>query len=250
MKSKPQKSIVLLLILAISLVTGCSNTYKSQKAAVHETEPANAGVEAEDNLNQSLPVPFINEKDEYDLMGLSIGDSRKKVIELYGEADECLDREVVGNCLLTDQCLYTYMDYKDKSVTIRKYFDDTKGYDYQNGIVEMYVTGGNYQTKRGIHIGSTLDEVKEKYGIENVFELGQKNPGAHADIPDLIRIRNEHCGTDIRHFFEYGDFEKIAYVVSWKKFEDHCNIPALIFLFHDDAVSCIMVINQEQWALT
>lgn len=148
---------------------------------------------------------------------------------MYGEADDYLDREVIGNCLLTDQSLYTYMDYKDKSITIQEYFDDSGSYDYQNGIVEMDITGGDYQTKRGIHIGSSLNEVKEKYGIENVFELGQKNNGPHGDIPDIIRIRNDHSSQNIRHFYEYSDFEKIAYVESSKKFKDHCNIPAMIF---------------------
>ncbi len=48
-------------------------------------------------------------------------------------------------------------------------------------------------------------------------------------------------------FYEYGEFDKVAYVLSSVRYEDHCNIPAVIFLINDGKVIRIIVMNTDDF---
>ena len=48
-------------------------------------------------------------------------------------------------------------------------------------------------------------------------------------------------------FYEYGEFDKVACVLSSVRYEDHCNIPAVIFLINDGKVIRIIVMNTDDF---
>lgn len=248
---------ILFLILSMLLTAGCSNTEKidnttetknptlTQSSASTDLETTQS--ESDVTLEKTTQSDSIeNNREQYNLLDLSIGDDEQKVIDLYGEP-EAIDREVIGDYILTDQCLYTYMIYNDKTITIRKYFDESNSYDSQNGIIEMDIHDGDCETNEGIHIGSSIDDVINKYNIKQIYD--KENDGGDLDVPKAIWARTNNSGS-IRHNSEYGEFEKIAYIQSGIKFEDHNNIPALIFLIHDDKVSHIIVMNTVQYTLS
>ena len=212
--------LILSCILLYVIMTGCSDANIS---------------------SQEEKIPTYNsEKEQYDFLGLSIGDAENTVIELYGEPEgKCY--EVVGTYPLQDQSLYTYLLYDDKTITVRKFFDESNNYLNQNGIIEMEVHQGDYETTKGIKIGDSIDDVLSKYEIKYFYEYGEKD----GLISELIynRVEKTETYTTRDFFYDYGDIDKVVYILSAEKFEDHCNIPALIFLIYEDKVSHIIVTN-------
>ena len=179
-------------------------------------------------------------QEQYDLLNLSIGDSEESVIDLYGEPEgRCY--EVVGTYPLQDQSLYTYLIYEDKTITVRSFLEQSEEYASYNGVIEIDVYGGSYETSKGIKIGDSLDDVMKMYEITKVYDYGEKD----GLVSELIANRVEH--TEIyekRDFsYEYGKIDKIAYILSPEKDEEHCNIPALIFLISEDKVTHIITTN-------
>jgi hypothetical protein len=178
--------------------------------------------------------------DEYSILGLQLLDSYDKVIQTLGEPKE-KSYEVIGTFHVTDQRLYTYMHYENMIVTVQKYFD-TDQYISQEGIVEIDIYGSDYKTKRGIKVGDSIDKVKEAYAIKYVFNYG--NDPRYAIISDFYnRVNYLEIYKKRDFFFDYGNINKIAYIINPQRSEEKPFPPALIFLFDGDKVSHIILYN-------
>ena len=179
-------------------------------------------------------------QEQYDLLNLSIGDTEERVIDLYGEPEgRCY--EVVGTYPLQDQSLYTYLIYEDKTITVRSFLEQSEEYASYNGVIEIDVYGGSYETSEGIKIGDSINDVIAKYGSSRVYDYGEKD----GLVSELIANRVEHTETyeDRDFLYDYGKIDKIAYILSPEKDEEHCNIPALIFLISEGKVTHIITTN-------
>lgn len=258
----------LITVISVCVVTvGCSNSIvldnKQQTGIIYEERFSTQSSEDEvlytestqadelEELEQQMsgmeekPCPtYSSEKTLFQLLDLEIGDSEEKIIEMYGEPDSrCY--EVVGTYQLHEQSLFTYMTYDDKMIVVRKYFDETKDYDNQNGIVEIELKEGNYESTKGIKIGDSIAEVQNKYGIQYIYDYGEFDGLVSTMIYNRVeRIRDI---MDREFFYEYGEFDKVAYVLSSVRYEEHCNIPAVIFLINDGKVIRIIVMNTDDF---
>lgn len=179
------KQFLIIVILVCVVTVGCSNSIvldnEQQIGIVYEERFSTQSSEDEvlytestqadelEKLEQLMsgmeekPCPtYSSEKTLFQLLDLEIGDSEEKIIEMYGEPDSrCY--EVVGTYQLQEQSLFTYMIYDDKMIVVRKYFDETKDYDNQNGIVEIESSGGKYESTKGIKIGDSILYFKSRF---------------------------------------------------------------------------------------
>ena len=130
--------------------------------------------------------PHSSEKTLFQLLDLEIGDSEEKIIVLYGEPNSrCY--EVVGTYQLQEQSLFTYMIYDDKMIVVRKYFDETKDYDNQNGIVEIESSGGKYESTKGIKIGDSIVLVSKKFALLKK-PVNPSRFRTHPAVPELSAL--------------------------------------------------------------
>lgn len=233
MKKLIEKVILGMAVVLCGALTACAG-HESQN---HEKQDTTAAEKIYDVTEKPEPT-FSSDKALYSLLDLSIGDSEERAVELYGEpAGRCY--EVVGTYPFQAQSLYTYLIYEDKMIVVRKFFDT--GYDKQNGVVEIEIKSGGYASAKGIKIGDSVEDVKEKYGIGYVYDYGE-NDGL---VSTLMYERAEGI-RDImgREFsYEYGDFDGAAYVLSDERFEDHNSIPAVIFLMNEGKVTRIIMMD-------
>ena len=245
------KKYIFFILLTTTVLSACSGNPKNndelQMGTIQEIDTDNMSVEDKEGTGQyafddteEISPTISSDKELYRLLGLEIGDSEEKVLELYGEPDSrCY--EVVGTYQLHDQSLFTYMVYEDKMIVVRKYFDETKNYEDQNGVVEIEVKGGNYESTEGVKLGDSVADVQEKYGIEHIYDYGEPDGLVSTMIYNRVEGIRDIMGREFS--YEYGDFDKVAYVLSGEKFEDHCNIPAVIFLIKEGMVTRIIVMN-------
>ena len=99
------------------------------------------------------------------LFVLAVVDNLAALVGLCGGLEVHNSRcyEFVGTYQLQEQSLFTYMIYDDKMIVVRKYFDETKDYDNQNGIVEIESSGGKYESTKGIKIGDSILYFKSRF---------------------------------------------------------------------------------------
>lgn len=235
MKKFCEKAILGAAMILCGTLAACSDNGSQNYGKQDATE-----VERIYDVTEKPRATFCSDKILYSLLELSIGDSEERAVELYGEpTGRCY--EVVGTYPLQDQSLYTYLIYDDKMIVVRKFFDMSGSYDNENGVVEIEISSGEYTTTEGIKIGDSVENVKEKYGIEYVYDYGE-NDGL---VSTLIYERVEGI-RDImnREFsYDYGNFDGVAYVLSDEKFDDHNSIPAIIFLICERKVTRIIMMN-------
>lgn len=235
MKRFHEKAIFGAVMLLCGTLAACSE----QENQNYEKQDTPASEKLYD-VTEKPKATFSSDKSLYTLLDLSIGDSEERVVELYGEpTGRCY--EVVGTYPLHDQSLYTYFIYEDKMIVVQQFFDESGRYDNQNGVVEIEISSGEYTTTKGIQIGDSVEDVKEKYGIAYVYDYGE-NDGL---VSTLIYERAEGI-RDImnREFsYDYGSFDGVAYVLSDERFDDCNSIPAIIFLMNEGKVTRIIMMN-------
>jgi hypothetical protein len=228
-----KKNLILSLGIAFCTVlcVGCTTKTVSSQDGTDIIEQTQERNETE---SVSPVITYSSDKKDYELLNLEIGDSEEEVLKTYGEPNG-KEYAVAGTYGITSQRLYTYMLYDDKTILLQKFFDETEG-NTNNCIVEMEVSGTDYTTSRGIKVGDSLNDVVNAYDIDYVYPYGEQE----GMIAQMIYERKQMTGRYARqnHFYDYGDVEKIAYVLCDKK---SSNIPALIFLFQNDKVTRIIV---------
>jgi hypothetical protein len=196
------------------------------------------GCNGDNKPNRSITLNFDDK--EYNLLGLKLRDSYEKVIQTLGEPKE-KSYEVIGTFKITDQRLYTYMYYEDMIVTTQKFFDTDK-YKSQEGVIEIDVSGDEYSTPKGVRVGDSVDAVTKAYAINNVFKYEKDSND------NIVRVLyNRVNGLEVYKkrdfFYDYGEIDKIAYILYAERDEEHFYPPALIFLFNNDKVTHIILFN-------
>lgn len=194
----------------------------------------------------STNIPESQEDSKYgesffQLLDLTTGDTKEHVTELYGEPEsETVWTEGDGTLLPRRQM--TRMNYKDKAITVQRYMDDEEE-TYRNGVVEVEVFGGDYETQDGIKVGDSLEKVTETYDIPKVFDYGTRDD----EVSSVIWERAEHAEryADSEAVYDYGMIDQIASVTSNERFERYLNVPALVFLIKDGCVSRMILMNLE-----
>lgn len=228
----------------VILLIGCSfkiqNESPQEKTVNKENDTLTPNKDpAQDLTNDTQGITYCSDFKEYTLLDLSVDESYHKIIKKFGEPIE-KGYDVVGTFHISDQSLYTYMYYSNMLITTRNFFDEN--YTKENGIIEIDINGGDYETQKGVKIGDPLDKVTTLYDINFIFPYEKKSSN---EIVNMIynRINGAEYYTNRFMFYDYGTVDKIAYIISNIKDEDHNSIPALIFLFNNDKVTHIIFYN-------
>ena len=215
----------LLCILICTAATGCS---RNAPSATDHTNAASL---------TSMKDSADPENSLYSILGLSIGCSEDDVTALYGEPDSRYYE-------VTDQSLHTHMIYHDKTIVARDFLDQSEKYDGQNGVVEIEMRNGKFETSQGIKIGDSAQKIKKQYHNVRIYSYGEKDDLVASLIFNRAEKKDTYKNRD--YPYEYGKIDQVAYVLSQKKYNDHCNIPALIFLLYKNKVTRIIVMNTIQ----
>ncbi len=253
-------SIVLLMILCASvLLSGCGNR-STKDRKVNQTEDLQAAYQREKELNlkkaekinredgseaevKQIKASYSEQEEDFVIAGLRQLDSIERVKELLGEPLE-QSYTVRGDFRVQDQYLLTNLYYKDIIISIREFFKD--GYEQIEGLVEINITGNTYQTARGIRVGDTADKVKETYGLSDIYQID--SDAANVFRTDLFnRMNHLDIYSDDKFFYEYGKEagvpEAFAYVEYSSGQDNSAQPPILVFLFHDNIVTNIILLN-------
>ena len=228
----------------VILLIGCSfknrNESPQEKTVSNENDTLTPNKDpSQDLTNDAQGITYCSDFKEYTLLDLSVDESYHKIIKKFGEPIE-KGYDVVGTFHITDQSLYTYMYYSNMFITTRNFFDEN--YTKENGIIEIDINGGDYETQKGVKIGDSLDTVTKLYDINFIFPYEKDSSN---EIVNMIynRINGTEYYTNRFMFYDYGTVDKIAYIISDIKDEEHNSIPALIFLFNNDKVTHIIFYN-------
>ncbi|SHM82576.1 hypothetical protein SAMN02746066_03460 [Anaerosporobacter mobilis DSM 15930] len=239
-----KKNLVFFIcFIQVMLLIGCSfnnqNEPSQEETVSNENDTFIYKDPSQDLTNGSQGITYCSDFKEYTLLDMSLDKSYHKIIKKFGEPLE-QGYDVVGTFHITDQSLYTYMYYSNMLIITRDFFDenDTK----ENSIIEIDINGGDYETLKGVKIGDSLDTVSKLYDINFIFPYEKESSN---EIVNMIynRINGAEYYTNRFMFYDYGTVDKIAYIISDIKDEEHNSIPALIFLFNNDKVTHIILYN-------
>ncbi len=220
-------------IFLYAALTGCSGNAPREAADAHPADTATIPVQKSSH----------SENNPYSLPGLSIGCSEADVTALYGEPEGRF-YEIVGTYGLTEQSLYTHMIYDDKMIVIRDFPGRSENDGGQNGVIEMELRSGSIETDEGIRIGDSIRAVRKKYKHIRVCDYGEQDGLISSLIYNRTKKKDTYKNRD--YSYGYGSIDKVAYILSREKYNDHTNIPALIFLLHKGKVTRIIVMNTLQ----
>ncbi len=257
-----KKTILIINILCASiLLIGCHNISTGERKETPANIPesntqTNQNQEIDDNdtiktdtketiniMDKQKGYGYSQEDEDFILAGFKQLDSMDTVMELFGEP---LDKSytVRGTYKIQDQYLLTNMYYEDVIISIRDFFRD--GYQDIEGIVEINITGDTYPTARGVRVGDTVDRVKEIYGMDEVLEID-------GEIPNVLKtdlynkVNHLEAYTDDKFFYEYGGEngrpESMVYIEYSDDGDSRIRPPVLVFLFHNDVVTNIILYN-------
>lgn len=220
----------MIIICFILLLTSCSNN----DIIFDDDTLTDTEVISEDNDLMGSYQKDCLEIEEYELLCLSLGDSYNTVIDKLGEPNN-KNFEVHGNTMITQQRLYTYLYYDDYAIVVQNYLDGESDLD---GVIEINVFTKGYATTKGISVGDSVQQVVEAYGI---YAEDLENKDKH--IGSLIYKRSSaefRESTKQIVWSDYGDFDSMCYL-TWP--EPDYVYPTLYFLFYEDKVSRIVLLN-------
>lgn len=164
-----KKCIFVMFVVLIIGMSGCSNG--GGKAEDEKTGDS----ESSDLTTEELTGAFTEEDLVFVLDGVEypLNSDAAPLIAAFGE-----DYELTS----APSCAYVgedkWFDYSFGSIS-------TYPMDDKDLIDEIYFHDGDYTTRRGIGIGSTLSEVKEKYGEDGFEQDGMLIYVLSGDINDL-----------------------------------------------------------------
>lgn len=194
------------------------------------------------DIPEDLPKPTENTNlNEYQLCGLKLMATEDDIIDnlgnKYGRIYDAYDA-----CAWAE--LRCHMLYEGITVTTKRSLrindNDIEGEDL---LSEIDVYSPEYTTNRGIKVGDSLDDVLETYHMNGYYEFNNYSE-KHNMICTMLSERMNHDDryVNYNYEFDYGEFEKVAYIYMLDE-ENPNRRPSLIFLFHGDIVTHIILYN-------
>lgn len=182
---------------------------------------------------------------EYQLCGLSINATEKKIIDIIGKPKYSLNYYIEDGAAWSElRCMMEYDGLMIRTGKQLKMSVDDEDGEYLLSEIDIYTP--EYTTYRGIKVGDSIDMVKKQYNKIQNFSLLDVDKSLKGDmIYDMLTRKNRpklNGEPEYVSDFNYGEFEKFGYIY----YLDEKNLgsrPALIFLFHDDIVTHIILYN-------
>lgn len=180
--------------------------------------------------------------DEYQICGLTINDTEETIIDKLGKPKHNLDYYLYDGVAWAE--LRRMMRYDGLTIRTGKQLkmsvDDEDG-DYLLSEIDIFTP--EYATYRGIIVGDSFKEVEKAYkNLENYTYLDM-DTSLEGDMIYRMLMREDRPkinGDDgYESDFTYGEYEKIAYIYAFD--EENPIRPSLIFLFHNDMVTHIIL---------
>jgi hypothetical protein len=152
-------SFLLLIIIIISL-NGCSSV-DSKYGTDTNSDDENRYSNKDHFIIDSAVTPEVvyNEK----IGSLRFGMTSSEVISILGEANDIQELSLYSS---KDRILYVW-SYKNKGIELSLLSDDSSK-NLTSTVTMITITNPcNYKTSKGIQIGSTLKDIKDKYTIND-----------------------------------------------------------------------------------
>ncbi|MDN5300217.1 MAG: hypothetical protein PWP51_2770 [Clostridiales bacterium] len=202
--------IIMIILISSFLMLGCTHTQITND---------NIGSV---NKNNKLDIEDGDTYKDVSILGITFGTKYQDVVDMLGEPIKIIP--IKDEMTIVDKGYYSLLEYKDYEVVV---------YDNENFqvspdciIVEIDAIDEEYVTSKGIHIGSTIEDVMNEYGLKKEEIYDKSNE----EIICNMRITGLRVDTS-----KFVDYDKYCFITK----EDDPR--ALIFLFEDSKVVRILI---------
>ncbi len=165
---------------------------------------------------------FETDKDHIAINEISFGTQYKKVVEVLGEPNDTIP--ITDEAIVVNKGYFSVLEYEGLQlvVSVNENYELLENSD----VVELDVLNDAYSTSKGIRCGSTKEEVKELYELDD-NQFFMKEDSAPIGKSRIAGLRRERLPFEA--YDEYCLIEKDDYPV------------ALVILFNEEEVVRILI---------
>lgn len=246
--------VFIISIFILLTITGCANTKRLKKTETNIDETFLDEVSTTTSINpSSINQPAVEladgtinlTLDEYQLCGLTINSTESQIVDVLGKPKNALDYYLFsGSAWAELRCLMEYDGITIRTGKQLKMTVDDEDGEYLLSVIDVFTP--DYTTYSGIKVGDSMDDVTKAYNDIPIITFNTMESSFEGNmIYNMLTRKNRPKlnGDDgYQADFDYGQYEKFAYIYYFNE-ENPSLRTSLIFLFHNDTVTHIILYN-------
>lgn len=201
-------SYIIIIIIFCLISSGCI----TKKNILNDTDALNGNSDTREGQEENFEI----DKGHIAINGISFGTQYKKVVEVLGEPNNLIP--IKNEAVVANKGYFSVLEYEGLQlvVSVNERYELIENTE----VVELDVLNDKYTTSKGICCGSTKEEVKEVYELDD-NQFFMKEDSGPIDMSRIAGLRRE--------------------LLPFEEYNEYCLIE-----IYDDPVALVILFNKEE----